>query len=159
MGVVKEKPTECVDHAGRRGFVSRFYRPSDTMGFGLTEKERLMKRFIACMLGAFLVLASCQTFKSYDDTVSFIYASGEDGQNVFGFLEDGTFRLRENGALYGGRWGKNAENIQVLYQDAERNGQIELLKISFNAFKHNGMTYKKLSRGKTEAFLAAYTME
>ena len=98
-------------------------------------------------------------YESYDDTVSFIYMSGEDGQNVFGFMEDGTFQLRENGTLYRGRWGKNASNIQLLYQDEERNGQIELLTIYLNSFKHNEMTFKKLSRGKTERFLAAYAME
>ena len=104
----------------------------------------------------FITFTGCQTFKPYNDEVSFIFVSNNTSQNAFGFLEDGTFKLLEDGKEYYGRWGKNSNNIQLLYQDNIRNGKKELIVMQYNRFKYNNETYKKLNNKATEIFMQNY---
>lgn len=118
-----------------------------------------MNKPIAAFLSLFLLLAlltSCSTFTPYNDEVSFIYMNTRNSNDVFGFMADGTFQLKEDGVTYFGRWGRNGPNIQVLYQDDIKSGQIELLKLNGSSFRHNGSSFNKLGRKQTGNFISAY---
>jgi hypothetical protein len=96
---------------------------------------------------------SCQTFKAYNNEISYVYASTSNPENYFVFFTSNDFIKREKENTLKGKWGKNGSNIQIIYQDENSENKQNILVISYNQFKFNEYKYKKLTNKELKIWL------